>query len=245
MQQSFPDFFLRIPALLWFIGFAFTPSICFANDTLKITKTQGFIIDGYGTNPAWTQTDWITVTQRSQMEFPKETRAKILYSDLGIYYLFDCKDDLLTSTYRHDFSDLWKEDVVEIFLWPDTNHTIYFEYELSPKNVELPIIIPNINNKFLGWRPWKYTGDRKVIHQTSVQMKTTKDGASIEGWVAEFFIPFKLLNPLVSEKPLEGQLWRGNFYRIDHDLESAAHWSWQPVSKNFHEFHAFGYLLFQ
>ncbi len=216
-----------------------------AQDTLIISKSKDFIIDGYGNNPAWQGLEWIDLTQSVNLEPEELTRVKICYSESGIYFLFDCQDDRITATLLRDFSDLWTEDVVEVFLWPDTNFTVYFEYELSPKNIELPIIVPNRDGEFLGWRPWKYVGDRKVIHETSVQMKTTAEGAEIQGWTAEFFIPFKLLNPLVTEPIENGDVWRINMYRFDHDLATPTRWFWQPIEKRFHEFRKFGYAIFE
>jgi hypothetical protein len=60
-----------------------------------------------------------------------------------------------------DFLDLWNEDVVEAFFWTDESNPIYFEYELSPLNYELPILVPNNKGKFLGWLPWHYEGIAK------------------------------------------------------------------------------------
>ena len=43
---------------------------------------------------------------------------------------------------RHDdFEDIFNEDVVEAFFWPEESSVIYFEYELSPYNYELPILV--------------------------------------------------------------------------------------------------------
>ena len=36
--------------------------------------------------------------------------------------------------------DLWNEDVFEVFLWTDERYPVYFEYEISPLNHELPIL---------------------------------------------------------------------------------------------------------
>ena len=47
----------------------------------------------------------------------------------------------------------------EVFLWPDERDPIYFEYEISPLGRELPILVPNLDGKFLGWRPWHYEGE--------------------------------------------------------------------------------------
>ncbi len=90
------------------------------------------------------------------------TRVKLLYSSTGVYVLADMTDNKITATMTEDFLDLWNEDVFEFFFWPDERQTIYFEYEISPLGVELPIMIPNVDGQFLGWRPWHYEGPRKI-----------------------------------------------------------------------------------
>jgi hypothetical protein len=73
----------------------------------------------------------------------------------------DAADGKLTSTFEEDFADLWKEDVFEAFVWPDERDPLYFEYEISPLGRELPILIPNLDGRFLGWRLW-HDGRRSV-----------------------------------------------------------------------------------
>src|SRR5262249_44204991 len=143
-------------------------------------------------------------------------------STTGIYALFYCQDSKITSTMKADFDDLYKEDVVEIFFWPDESFPVYFEYELSPHNFELPIIVPNKNGRFLGWRPWHYEGDRLTRHAATIA--TT--GKGVSSWTAEFFIPFSVLRPLLGENPKKGTRWRANMYRIDYDKDHGE-WSWQ------------------
>jgi len=84
--------------------------------------------------------------------------VKVLYSPKGLYVLFDAGDKKLTAKIEKDFENLWEEDVFEVFLWTDEKHATYFEYEISPLNVELPILVPNFDDKFLGWLPWHYEG---------------------------------------------------------------------------------------
>src|SRR3546814_1679067 len=50
----------------------------------------------------------------------------------------------------------------------------------------------------LGWRPWQYEGTRKTRHATKVVKG--KNGEITE-WLAEFFIPFALLQPLRNVPP--------------------------------------------
>jgi len=134
--------------------------------------------------------------------------------------------------------------VVEVFLWTDESFPVYFEYELSPLDYELPIIVPNYNGKFYGWQPWHYEGDRKTRHATSVNGGEKISGASVSGWMAEFFIPYKLLVPLNQVPPVSGTKWRANMYRIDYD-NGAAHYAWQKTGKTFHEYKKFGTIIFE
>ncbi len=235
--------------LIWLCAFGFahaqTDDAVNKMDPIEVTKTQDFELSGDGQAVSWQRTDWYSLPQRSNLENVRETKLKVLYSETGIYFLFYCQDEVLTASKTADFEKLWLEDVVEVFLWPDTDHTIYFEYEISPLNYELPILIPNINGEFLGWRPWQYTGDRKIKHLTKVVGGKKATGAKISGWYAEFFIPYELLRPLSNVPPQTGTTWRVNMYRVDHDYQKIAFWSWQETEKSFHEIKKFGPMIFR
>jgi hypothetical protein len=134
---------------------------------------------------------------------------------------------------------------VEIFLWPDESHPLYFEYEISPLGVELPILVPNRDGKFFGWRPWHYGDERLVRRATSVRGGEKLPLARIEEWTAEFFIPFALLIAVIPGIPKPGCRWRANMYRIDYDDGQPSHWAWCPDTRTtFHDFRHFGTFLF-
>lgn len=211
---------------------------------LQILHTEDFIVTGDGSSAAWDQAEWINIPQLSTSGIKAETKVKTLYSNTGIYFLYECEDEKITSTLREDNADLWTEDVIEVFIWTDKRHPIYFEYELSQLNYELPLIIPNIDNKFLGWIPWGYTDGRKVQHATSVQGGKKENNAKIDSWIGEFFIPFDLLKPLANVPPKKGTEWYMNFYRIDHDRGTST-WAWKPVDGSFHQFEKFGKVTFE
>ena len=216
------------------------------DDVIKIPKITDFQVNGSGDHPNWGNADWVVVPQRLVAGENMRTQFKALYSDQGLYFLFECEDRVLTSTLREDFLDLWTEDVVEVFLWPDSTYPIYFEYEITPMNFELPILVPNDDGNFMGWRPWKYTGNRKVQHFTSVRGGEKKGGSTIDSWTAEFFIPYELLKPLGNVPPSSGMEWRANFYRMDYDNNNErSSWAWNPVEKSFHEFEKYGTIRFE
>jgi hypothetical protein len=213
-------------------------------DTVIIKKCQDFKVTGDGLSNMWKNTEWINLVQQDKPDSSYKTKVKILYSETGIYFLFNSEDKKLTSTMKADNLNLWEEDVVEVFLWTDENFPVYFEYELSPFNFELPIMVPNNKGNFLGWLPWHYEGERKIQHATSVSGGKMESGSAITGWIAEFFIPYKLLVPLSNVPPKSGTRWRANMYRIDYD-NGEIPFAWQKTTKTFHEYNKFGIFIFK
>jgi hypothetical protein len=211
---------------------------------LTVRATADFEVTGAGDSPLWQPIEWTALRRRQPDGHPYETRFKILYSNTGLYVLMDATDRKLTATMTEDFMDLWNEDVFEVFLWTDERYPVYFEYEISPLNHELPILIPNLGVQFLGWRPWHYVKDRLTRKATSAIGGRKEPHASIEGWRAEFFIPYSLLKPLQNVPPKAGTRWRANFYRVDYDDGKTTQWDWARVGQSFHEYQKFGELVF-
>jgi hypothetical protein len=233
------NIFIRTLYLLFFTSPPFLYAQSIDTTLMHIKKTNDFQITGDGSAANWNSAQWATLPQRNNISAAYQTQIKLLYSDSGIYCLYRCEDKKITATLKEDFLDLWHEDVVEAFFWTDESTPIYFEYELSPLNYELPILIPNFKGDFLGWRPWHYEGNRKTKHATHIN----KNGDGTASWIAEFYIPYTLLKPLQNVPPTKGTKWRANFYRIDHD-NGEAYWSWQLTRTNFHDYERFGTIVF-
>lgn len=258
--QNLTTMFTRI--LSFCILLAFQSAIINAQDNgaaLVVKKSADFTITGSGTAANWSATEWVSLQQRdpktlreNQWNIPLDrdknkdiqynTKFKILYSDKGVYCLYSCEDSLITATLKEDFSNIYDEDVVEAFFWPDTALPLYFEYELSPNNVELPILIVNNKGNAMGWKPWLFTGERKTIHAVHIDEK--RNGANRINWTAEFFIPYSVLSPLGNVPPKKGTQWRANFYRIDYD-RNPVYTSWQLTRRSYHDFEKFGTIIFE
>lgn len=211
---------------------------------IVIRKTTDFEVTGNGSAKNWSNTEWITIPQRTSTGISYLTKAKLLYSATGLYVLFSCQDKKLTNTMQYDFLNLWEEDVIEVFLQPDDQRAAYFEYEISPLNYELPIIIYNEKGKLNSWMPFHYEGDRKTKHATTVIGGEKKSNASVTGWTTEVYMPYKLLKPVLDIVPSSGTKWKGNLYRIDYDKGETL-WSWQLTSGTFHEYEKFGSFRFE
>jgi hypothetical protein len=216
-----------------------------ADKVLRVPRTEDFAITGRGDAAAWKKAPWEPLQLRTTDGRPYQTRVKMLYSPTGLYVMMEAEDRVITATINEDFLDLWKEDVFEFFLWPDERYPVYFEYEISPLGLELPILIPNFGGEFLGWRPWHYEGKRKTQKATTVTGGPKQSGARVTGWTAEVFVPYDLLKPLKNVPPRPGARWRANFYRMDYDEGKTTSWDWARVGPSFHEFDKFGTLVFE
>ena len=215
---------------------------------MMVKKTSDFDVDGKGSAANWASAKWIHLPIQETTGVTYNTQAKLLYSESGIYILFKCEDLKLTATVQEDFGPLFNGDVVEVFLMPETSIPVYFEYELSPLNYELPLLVPNVNGKFQGWGPVHYEGKRRVQHATSVEGGKKEINSTITSWTGEIFIPFSLLNPLVHAAITRGTKWKANLYRIDHDSGYSS-WAWQKTTAHLrgslHEYKKFGTLIFE
>lgn len=227
------------------------------SDILKVKHTDDFDVTGDGSNKNWDATEWNTITQRNkntlqqnqwdvtglpEMDIQYQTQFKILYSANGFYCLFRCEDSMITATFKEDFAKLFNEDVVEVFLKPDIDAPVYFEYEISPLNFELPLLIQNNEGKFAAWLPYGYGGDNKTKHAVHIEEKDQKSNRFI--WTAEIFIPYALIAPIKNVPPQKGTQWRANFYRIDYD-RNPVYSSWQLTRRSYHDPEKFGTIVFE
>lgn len=212
---------------------------------ISVRRCDDFTITGTGNASFWQATEWVNLNRRGKGQLDYTARFKMLYSTTGVYVLFDGTDSTLTATMQEDFLDLWNEDVFECFFWTNESDPVYFEYEISPLGYELPILVPNLEGKFLGWRPWHYEGNRRIQKKVSAQGGQNASGAAVSGWRAEVFIPYELLKPLRNVPPVPGTQWRANFYRVDYDDKKTTAWDWSRVGPSFHDIQNFGTLEFE
>lgn len=213
---------------------------------IHIKQTPDFEITGNLDSIYWNRTAWVIIPFLSGNGRKAETRVKLLYSKAGIYVFFYCEDDRLTAILQQDNLELWTEDVVEVFFQPDQARSDYFEYEISPLNFELPLIIFNDNGKLNRWTPYHLTDAPGTRHATLIQRGDGQIGADILSWTAEFFLPFELMKPVLDEPPHRGTIWKGNLYRVDYDLRNEASlWALYKNSGNFHEHQNFGLFYFE
>jgi len=154
--------------------------------------------------------------------------------------LFSAEDDHIEANlFEHDAS-LYEEDVVEIFLAPE-ELTRYFELEVSPRGSTFDALIESPNGTRDGLRAdrgWTCDGMWAAV-------RSVTDDAGRITIDTLIRIPFAALG---RSTPVDGESWRGNFFRIDRHREHGDEYSaWQPTVKEPADFHvaaAFGTLRF-
>jgi hypothetical protein len=209
-------------------------------DTLGVPQVGDFAIDGRGSHDNWKQAAWVPLTKLDKGAESYHTTFKVLYSTKGVYVLFDGVDKKITSTYMNDFENLFNADVFEVFFHTDPAMPLYFEYEINAYNKELVLLIPHLDKRVMGWIPWHYNGERKVVKQVFVE----KEKDNMQKWTAEIFVPFVLLSPLGNVPPKKGIYWNANFCRLDYDEGKMIKWSWSPIETSFHEYKKYKTIRF-
>jgi hypothetical protein len=239
--------FLLLSSIFCRTGFGNTINITYpAIDTPLIVRyCTDFTITGKGENPEWQKTKWTNLTRIDQAGKEHETKFKILYSANGVYVLFSGQDETITSTFNNDFEDLYKGDVFEVFFYPEPARPVYFEYEISPLNKELVLLISKQNGKYTRWMPWHYNEQNKVVKNVAIQGGAMKSGSNIQGWSAELFFPYQILVPVMNTRPVSGVRWNANFCRLDYDSGKMTKWSWSPIKVSFHEVEKYFSLQFE
>lgn len=212
--------------------------------SLALPRVRDFALTGRGDATAWSAVPWTSMAALDGDATAYRTRLKAAYSDAGVYVLVECEDRILSTRAYADHADVWKGDVVEVFLWPDESRPLYFQYAITPLGAELPLLVPNDGVSFVGWSPWHYEGARRVRARTHVD-GPREPRASVRGWSVELCVPYRLLSGLVRQPPGPGSIWRGNVYRTDHDGGSPRVWAWcDRTGPSTHEFRSYGSLVF-
>ena len=162
---------------------------------------------------------------------PRLATTVAVYHDAELVtFLFSSTDDHIRATYHTHDEPLYEQDVVEVFLAPETL-TRYYEIEVSPNGTVFDATIDSpdgIRETMHADRAWTCQGlfvaVRKVIESSGAM--------SIDTTIR---IPFSSLG---RPTPTPGETWRANFFRIDRHPEQGDEFSaWQPTLKTPADFH--------
>jgi hypothetical protein len=194
------------------------------------------------------------------------TQSAIAWDNRNVYFMFVCADgDPWSDMFERD-AHLWDQEVVEVFLDPDSDGKNYPELEVSPHNVVVDLLIP---------APGEVPAD--VAAEWDIEGLQTAVGKHPAGWTVEIAIPWRSLGEAgVDGPPKLGDRWRVGMYRIERpeglsaykrgvelreQIEKASgaekaklekelsqvharsqFLAWAPTEKSFHEPEKFGWV---
>jgi hypothetical protein len=168
------------------------------------------------------------------------TTVSLFHDGERLCVVFDGADRETVSNLTIHDSPLYTEDVVEIFLAPESLDS-YFEIEVSPLGTTFDALVssPDLDRRTMhvdaSWNPaGLFAATRRVVRPQGER-----------SWQTVVSIPFADLG---RSRPARGEQWRGNFYRIDRSPLGDELTAWCPTGRhppNFHVPSAFGTLLFE
>ena len=160
---------------------------------------------------------------------------------------YDVTDPAPWHTMTHRDDEIWKEEVVELFL--DVGSTVreYAELEISPANVVVDLWVEP--GKGLYDKSWDIAG-----LETIVVPRADAAGKAI-GWTGTAFVPWAALRTKAPTgtmlPPRAGDRWRFNVYRIERPngpaepAKDPVLLPWAPTGKaTFHVPQAFREMVF-
>lgn len=208
------------------------------SETLVVPRAEFDIEEPWATPLACTPARLRRATDASAPRLATSVAA--WYDEDYLTLLYSAADDHVRATYHQHDDPLYQEDVLEVFLAPDTPKR-YFEIEVSPHGTVFDATIDSpdgLRRTMHADRSWTCEGLVVAIRRV-----VESDGLMSTDTLVR--IPFYALE---RSTPGDGETWLGNFFRIDRHPEHGDEFSaWQPTLSTPADFHvaaAFGRLRF-
>ena len=239
------------------VGLSMWVSQSFAQDALPAPQTytipyaeKALVIDGKLDDTSWQGAAFTTafVHHDTGAPAPLQTRAKLLYDNQCLYLGIETEDADIYAHYTHNADPLFlRDDLVEIFIDPDSDGKNYFEIGISASGVYYALMIPQAAEGLVRPQP---------LPQVNITVATTLKGTlnnpkdKDSGWTVEACIPLAPLIENTAYKVLPDAHWSIGLFRIDYDhttpkSKALGFYSWQYLGKfGFHRPERFGKVTF-
>lgn len=207
-------------------------------ETLVVPRAAFDMEEPWATPPACSP---VRLRRATDAAAPRlSTSIAVWYDDKWLTVLFSASDDVIHATYDEHDQPLYEEDVVEIFVAPQTLER-YYELEISPNGTIFDASVDSPDGTRATMhvdRAWDCVGLVAAVR------RVTESGGSITVDTL-VRIPFAALG---RSTPRTGETWRINFFRVDRHSDLGDEYSaWQPTHRDPPDFHvpaAFGMLVF-
>lgn len=177
------------------------------------------------------------------------TQVRMLYDDENIYTIFRVEDNYVRSVHTDYCGLVCTDSCVEVYLHPRADKG-YFNFEFNCGGVLNVSYIEDHERTPDGFKKFmKLPADHGHMVSVYHSMPEVVDPEIQEPttWILECAIPVKLIEEYVGALgDVNGQSWKGNFYKCGDDT-SHPHWgAWSPVTAvNFHLPDCYGTFRFE
>jgi len=203
-------------------------------------------IDGLLDEPAWNKAQEVALLLTDTEEEPEyPTEVKLLWNNNNLYIGFFCIDPEVWATIDKRDGDLYKEEVVEVFISADADLSTYLELEVNPLNALFDASILNAKDKNQGISVRRDWDSKDIKHAVKIDGELNSRQGTDTSWTCEIAVPLKDFPTAPNYPPKPGDIWRFNLYRIDHRKDKSEYSAWSTTGKiDFHIPQRFGYLEF-
>lgn len=180
-------------------------------------------VDGFLNEPAWEKAKVLNFTLPVTFREPiSKTEGRILYDDKYLYVGIKAYDQDIWSYYTERDSDTCHEDVLEVFIKPDSvvhpdGPDPYYNFEINALGTVLDAF--NVKRGAAGnytrWSSWNCEG-LKIAIQIKGTLNNWRD--KDEYWTMEVAIPFAELPSLAGKSPRKGDAWLFHLARYDYSV---------------------------
>lgn len=229
--------------------------------------TASPVIDGRPDEAAWQVAPWsepfVDIEGDKQPLPPLATRMRMMWSREGLYIAAWLEEPHIWATLDTDESVIYQDNDFEVFIDPDGDTHLYYEYEINARGTEWDLLLVK---PYRDGGPYLSAWDIEGL-RSAVQVWGTPDAPRDRdsAWTVELFFPWASLlegSPRV-DTPRAGDVWRINFSRVNWDSEVVAgqyrkrhdpatskplpehNWVWSPPGLvSMHEPEKWGFLHF-
>lgn len=169
-----------------------------------------------------------------------DTHFQALWDDNYLYLYLTGIDSDVWATYTERDSNLWEEEVFEVFIDHRGDGTDYIELQVNPLNTQFDARFESATQRNLERaRPFTLEGWETAVH---VEGEVNNPDVEDERWSVEMRIPWAALEGMPHHPPQNNDTLRINFYRYDRTRDGQVRTlAWSPVGGGtFHQPDRFG-----
>ena len=205
-------------ALLTLAGLAVSAQAQVPVVDYKIYRSAStLMMDGKITEVLWQKAPVVTMAGTKGEPTAQKTTVQLLWDDTYFYVGIQAQDSDAWTTFTENETNLWENEVLEVYLDPTGIGNSYYEFEISPAGNVIDLFVTNggqrLDGKFISMREWNCAGLRSKAFVNG----DAKPGTQDVSWSAEMMIPFDSLWTAGKAHPEPGDTWRVNMYRWERN----------------------------